>query len=79
MCMDSQTAFRYLSMIAVPLVIGYSIYSVLYETHKSWYSFLLNTAVGFVYAFGACPHAAAVPRLGGKGRDRQRERERVCV
>ena len=48
----AQTAFRYLSIATVPLVIGYAIYSLMYDSHKSWYSYLLNTAVGFVYAFG---------------------------
>ena len=33
-------------------MIGYSIYSLMYESHKSWYSYVLNTLVGFVYAFG---------------------------
>ncbi|PKY40964.1 cleft lip and palate transmembrane protein [Rhizophagus irregularis] len=45
-------AFRYLSWIAFPLLIAYAIYSLIYNTHKSWYSFVLTTLVGFVYAFG---------------------------
>ncbi len=33
-----EQAMRYLSYALYPLIIGYSIYSLLYETHKSWYS-----------------------------------------
>ena len=45
-------AFRYLGLASIPLLIGYAIYSVLYESHKGWYSWILGTAVGFVYTFG---------------------------
>ncbi len=45
-------AFNYLSYILFPLVICYTIYSVVYEKHKSWYSFIIGTLVGFVYTFG---------------------------
>lgn len=45
-------AFKYLYMVAVPLLIAYAVYSVLYETHKSWYSFVITTLVGSVYAYG---------------------------
>jgi len=48
----AQTAFRYLAIATVPLVIAYSIYSLVYESHKSWYSYIINTLVGFVYTFG---------------------------
>ena len=47
-----EIAFRYLYMVAVPLLLGYAIYSVVYETHKSWYSFVITTLVGSVYAYG---------------------------
>lgn len=45
-------AFKYLSWIAYPLLTSYAIYSLVYNSHKSWYSFVLSTLVGFVYAFG---------------------------
>jgi hypothetical protein len=45
-------AFKYLYMVAVPLLIAYAIYSLMYETHKSWYSFIITTLVGSVYAYG---------------------------
>jgi hypothetical protein len=45
-------AMKYLGMVAVPLLIGYSIYSLVYQTHKNWYSWILGTMVGFVYTFG---------------------------
>ncbi len=30
----------------------YAIYSVIYNEHKGWYSYIINTLVGFVYVFG---------------------------
>eukprot|EP00775_Hariotina_reticulata_P011130 gene11130-11284_t len=53
-----RTAMRYLSYVLYPLVIGYSIYSLVYKTHKSWYSWILSSLVGAVYMFGfilMCP------------------------
>jgi Cleft lip and palate transmembrane protein 1 (CLPTM1) len=47
-----EIAFRYLYIVAVPLLIAYAIYSLVYETHKSWYSFIIETLVGSVYAYG---------------------------
>ncbi|KAF2810691.1 cleft lip and palate transmembrane 1 [Mytilinidion resinicola] len=47
-----QIAFKYLYRVAVPLLIAYAIYSLMYETHKSWYSFIIATLVGSVYAYG---------------------------
>lgn len=45
-------AFKYLYMIAVPLLFAYAGYSLKYDTHKSWYSFVIATLVGSVYAYG---------------------------
>ena len=45
-------AFKYLYMVAVPLLFAYAGYSLKYETHKSWYSFIIATLVGSVYAYG---------------------------
>jgi hypothetical protein len=36
----------YLSYALYPLLACYSLYSVVYNEHKSWYSFVLNTLVG---------------------------------
>ena len=47
-----EIAFRYLYMIAMPLLAAYAVYSLVYETHKSWYSFVIATLVGSVYAYG---------------------------
>jgi hypothetical protein len=49
---------RYLSYAMYPLVLGYAVYALMYQTHKSWYSWVLNSLVGAVYAFGfilMCP------------------------
>lgn len=44
---------KYLSLyILTPLVIGGAIYSILYTEHKSWYSWLIQSAANGVYAFG---------------------------
>jgi Cleft lip and palate transmembrane protein 1 (CLPTM1) len=47
-----EIAFKYLYIVAVPLLGVYAIYSLVYETHKSWYSFVIETLVGSVYAYG---------------------------
>ena len=52
---------KYLSWVLYPLVVGYGIYSLIYEPHKSWYSWLLNSLVGAVYTFGfilMCPQVS---------------------
>lgn len=56
------TAMRYLSYALYPLIIGYSIYALFYETHKSWYSFILGSLVGAVYTFG---FILMCPQVGG--------------
>jgi len=53
-------AFRYVSYVAIPLLAGYTGYSLLYETHKGWYSFVISTLTSFVYMFG---FAQLVPQL----------------
>ncbi|TEB30111.1 cleft lip and palate transmembrane 1 [Coprinellus micaceus] len=53
-------AFRYVSYVAIPLLIGYSGYSLVYSTHRGWYSFVISTLTSFVYMFG---FAQLVPQL----------------
>ena len=51
-------AMVYLSYALYPLVAGYAVYALLYQSHKSWYSWILNSLVGAVYTFGfilMCP------------------------
>ncbi|KAH3681877.1 hypothetical protein WICPIJ_007183 [Wickerhamomyces pijperi] len=45
-------AFKYLYWVSVPLLLAYAVYSVVYKEHKSWYSFIITTLVGFVYTYG---------------------------
>lgn len=47
-----EIAFRYLYIVAVPLLAAYAAYSLIYNTHKSWYSYIIETLVGSVYAYG---------------------------
>lgn len=51
-------AMVYLAYVLFPLVVAYSIYNLIYEEHKSWYSWILSSLVGAVYTFGfilMCP------------------------
>jgi hypothetical protein len=45
-------AFRYMYLVAIPLLLAYAGYSLIYDSHKSWYSFVIATLVGSVYAYG---------------------------
>ncbi|KAI0199389.1 cleft lip and palate transmembrane protein 1-domain-containing protein [Astrocystis sublimbata] len=47
-----EIAFKYMYVAGVPLLIGYAIYSLYYDSHKSWYSYVITTLVGSVYAYG---------------------------
>ncbi|KAL2871343.1 CLPTM1 family protein [Aspergillus lucknowensis] len=47
-----EIAFRYLYIVAVPLLGAYAVYSLMYNSHKSWYSYIIETLVGSVYAYG---------------------------
>jgi Cleft lip and palate transmembrane protein 1 (CLPTM1) len=45
-------AFRYVSYVAIPALAIYAVYSLIYETHRGWYSFIISTLTSFVYMFG---------------------------
>ncbi|KAM0324120.1 hypothetical protein ACHAQA_008312 [Verticillium albo-atrum] len=47
-----EIAFKYMYMAGVPLLIAYAVYSLIYDEHKSWYSYIIATLVGSVYAYG---------------------------
>lgn len=47
-----EIAFKYMYWAGVPLLIAYGIYSLVYDSHKSWYSYTITTLVGSVYAYG---------------------------
>ncbi|SJX62806.1 related to cleft lip and palate transmembrane protein 1 (CLPTM1) [Sporisorium reilianum f. sp. reilianum] len=53
-------AFKYVGIAVGPLLVGYTIYSALYQTHRGWWSFIISTATSFVYAFG---FVSLVPQL----------------
>ena len=42
----------YLSFLVYPLIVIYAVYSLLYDTHKSYYSWLIGSLSGAVYMFG---------------------------
>lgn len=45
-------AISLLTKLVVPLMVAYSAYSFMNHKHKNLWSFAIQTAVGFVYAFG---------------------------
>ena len=45
-------AFRYLSWLLYPLLGAYAVYSVMYQEHRGWYSWVLNIMYGFLLIFG---------------------------
>jgi len=47
-----EIAFKYMYIAGIPLLLAYAAYSLVYETHKSWYSYIIATLVGSVYAYG---------------------------
>jgi len=47
-----EIAFRYLYIVAIPLLGAYAVYALYTGTYKSWYSFVIETLVGSVYAYG---------------------------
>ena len=42
-----EEAMAYLGRVIAPLAVGYASYSLLYNEHKSWYSWLLRAVVGW--------------------------------
>ncbi|EEZ99580.1 lipid scramblase CLPTM1L [Tribolium castaneum] len=47
-----EECMKYLCYLLYPLCAGAAIYSLLYQPHKSWYSWTINSLVNGVYAFG---------------------------
>jgi len=47
-----QMAFRYLSWALYPLLACYAVYSLTYQEHRGWYSWVLSMMYGFLLTFG---------------------------
>lgn len=47
-----QQAIKYLSYLLYPLSVAGAVYSLLYMSHRSWYSWAIKSLVNGVYAFG---------------------------
>jgi hypothetical protein len=50
--MYDDMAMSHLGVLLYPLVLGYAVYSLLFDKHKSWFSWVITSLTGFVYAFG---------------------------
>ena len=59
-------AFKYLGWSLFPLAVGYCIYSVIYNEHKSWYSFVLSSIYGFLLTFGKSNYLSKVSEAEGR-------------
>jgi hypothetical protein len=47
-----EIATSHLLYATMPLMTGYAAFSLMQMKHKSWYSWVLNSMVGFIYMFG---------------------------
>jgi len=47
-----EIATSHLLFVTMPLVTGYAMFSLVHQKHKGYYSWILNTLVGFIYMFG---------------------------
>ncbi len=55
-CIDAMTCSYHMDAMSCScthaMLSGYAIYSLYYEDHKSWYSWVLGSLTGCVYTFG---------------------------
>jgi hypothetical protein len=49
---SDRIATRTLGSVLLPLVIGYALYSFIYQEHSGWYSWIVTSASSAVYALG---------------------------
>jgi len=49
---SDRIATTYLGALLIPLALGYTLYSFIYNEHRSWYSWLITSAASAVYALG---------------------------
>jgi len=45
-------AMKYLGILLMPAVVGYSLYTLVFHTHTGWYSWAVGSLVAIVYTFG---------------------------
>jgi len=47
-----KVAMKSLGILFVPIILGYSAYSLIYQQHTGWYAWALSSLVSMVYSFG---------------------------
>ena len=45
-------AIRHMTLSLLPAIVGIAIYSLIYNTYKSWYSWIISSLADSVYFFG---------------------------
>uniref|UniRef100_M8CIG0 Cleft lip and palate transmembrane protein 1-like protein n=1 Tax=Aegilops tauschii TaxID=37682 RepID=M8CIG0_AEGTA len=58
-------AMKYLTYVLLVLMAGFAIYSLKYDKHKSWYSWILSSLTSCVYMFGGIAACVKINRSGG--------------
>merc|ERR1712060_195853 len=45
-------AMKYLAILFLPLILGYAVYSLVFDCHRGWYSYFLSVSASCVYSLG---------------------------
>merc|ERR1711920_614341 len=45
-------AMKYLAILFLPLIVGYCVYSLVFDCHRGWYSYFLSVSASCVYSLG---------------------------
>lgn len=49
---SDRLATKYLGAVLIPLAAGYTLHSLIYNEHRSWYSWMITSSASAVYALG---------------------------
>merc|ERR1711972_1183052 len=45
-------AMKYLAILFLPLILGYAVYTLVFDCHRGWYSYFLSFSASCVYSLG---------------------------